>query len=397
MESKLGFVVGLAGHRIGPLTAKSPSSLSWQSAQLSRHGARLFMCQDAPDTAKAPEAEEPEAVEEAVEAPEAVVEAVEAPEAVAEAVEAPEAVAEAVEAPEAVAEAVEAPESVAEAVEAPESVAEAVEAPEAVAEAVEVEETVVDEIAAEEEQSSDSSPTKARGRGRGRARKEVKYQISDLQVDMELDGVIRSTTKYGAFVDVGCSTDGLVHVSQLSSDYVENVEDVVKSGDNVRVRIIAVNADKNEFSLSMKPADEAGKSGSSRKPGSDDRISWNAFKFDPKTFVAGKVVSVTDYGAFVDVNGPTDGMVHISELSESRVESVDSILSVGDEIEVRITDADQGRRRISLSMVEWKPPGEAEAKVTASRKQLDEANDAVTSSNPFKSAFEIALEKASTK
>jgi len=73
------------------------------------------------------------------------------------------------------------------------------------------------------------------------------------------------------------------------------------------------------------------------------------------------------------------------------------ILSVGDEIEVRITDADQGRRRISLSMVEWKPPGEAEAKVTASRKQLDEANEAVTSSNPFKSAFEIALEKATSK
>jgi len=345
MESKLGFIVGLSGHRIGPLTAKAPSTLLWRSAQLSRHGARLFMCQDAPDAAKAPEAEEPKA---------------------AEAGEVSEAV-------------------------------KAEEVPEAVAEALEVEKTVVDEIAAEEEQTSESSATKARGRGRGRARKEVKYQISDLQVDMELDGVIRSTTKYGAFVDVGCSTDGLVHVSQLSSSYVENVEDVVKTGDNVKVRIIAVNADKNEFSLSMKPAEEAGKSGSARKPGSDDRVSWNTFKFDPKTFVAGKVVSVTDYGAFVDVNGPTDGMVHISELSESRVESVDSILSVGDEIEVRITDADQGRRRISLSMVEWKPPGEEEAKVTASRNQLDEANDAVTSSNPFKSAFEIALEKATTK
>lgn len=159
----------------------------------------------------------------------------------------------------------------------------------------------------------------------------------------------------------------MVHVSQLSSDYVENVEDVVKSGDNVKVRVIAVNADKNEFSLSMKPADEPGKSASRvrglpflgcasrisfmnmrrssvnlvlelcsrsvlsdfhvllpQKP-SDDRISWNAFKFDPKNFITGKVVSVTDYGAFVDVNGPTDGMVHISELSESRVESVDSV------------------------------------------------------------------------
>uniref|UniRef100_A0A7S3A833 S1 motif domain-containing protein n=1 Tax=Rhodosorus marinus TaxID=101924 RepID=A0A7S3A833_9RHOD len=345
MDSKLGFVVGLAGHRIGPLAAKAPSTLSWQSAQFSRHSARLFMCQEAPEAAKAPESAEPEAVAEAAEVEESAVEA------------------------------------------------SAVEA--SAAEASAAEESVVDEIAAEEEQSSDSSPTKARGRGRGRARKEVKYQIADLQVNMELDGIIRSTTKYGAFVDVGCSTDGLVHVSQLSSDYVENVEDVVKSGDNVKVRVIAVNADKNEFSLSMKPADEPGKS-ASRKP-SDDRISWNAFKFDPKNFITGKVVSVTDYGAFVDVNGPTDGMVHISELSESRVESVDSILSVGDEIEVRITDADQGRRRISLSMVEWKPPGEAEAKVTASRKQLDEANEAVTSSNPFKSAFEIALEKATSK
>uniref|UniRef100_A0A7S3ELV9 S1 motif domain-containing protein n=1 Tax=Rhodosorus marinus TaxID=101924 RepID=A0A7S3ELV9_9RHOD len=389
MDSKLGFVVGLAGHRIGPLAAKAPSTLSWQSAQFSRHSARLFMCQEAPEAAKAPESAEPEAVAEAAEVEESAVEA------------------------------------------------SAVEA--SAAEASAAEESVVDEIAAEEEQSSDSSPTKARGRGRGRARKEVKYQIADLQVNMELDGIIRSTTKYGAFVDVGCSTDGLVHVSQLSSDYVENVEDVVKSGDNVKVRVIAVNADKNEFSLSMKPADEPGKSASRvrglpflgcvsrisfmnmrrssvnlvlelcstsvlsdfhvllpQKP-SDDRISWNAFKFDPKNFITGKVVSVTDYGAFVDVNGPTDGMVHISELSESRVESVDSILSVGDEIEVRITDADQGRRRISLSMVEWKPPGEAEAKVTASRKQLDEANEAVTSSNPFKSAFEIALEKATSK
>eukprot|EP00188_Purpureofilum_apyrenoidigerum_P001018 Plantae.Rhodophyta-Purpureofilum_apyrenoidigerum.ctg1518.p1 GENE.Plantae.Rhodophyta-Purpureofilum_apyrenoidigerum.ctg1518~~Plantae.Rhodophyta-Purpureofilum_apyrenoidigerum.ctg1518.p1 ORF type:complete len:333 (+),score=73.52 Plantae.Rhodophyta-Purpureofilum_apyrenoidigerum.ctg1518:135-1133(+) len=250
-------------------------------------------------------------------------------------------------------------------------------------------------------EDADPAPEQARARGgnRNRKRRDLKYQIQELTVGMEVEGTVRSTTKYGAFVDIGCSTDGLIHVSQLSSDYVERVEDVVKQGDTVNARIIAVNPDKNEFSLTLKPASDENSRSSQGRGGNrnEDRAQWNTFSFDPKTFISGKVVSVTDYGAFVDVDGPTDGMVHISEMADSRVESVESILAVGDDIEVRIVEVDPSRRRISLSMVEYKEPGEEEQKISASKQAIQDANSASETSVEFRSAFEIALEQARSK
>lgn len=254
--------------------------------------------------------------------------------------------------------------------------------------------------AAVEVESKDEMDERREKRKR-RRRREVTLPLEKMEVGMELEGVVKSVTSYGAFVgDMGTPTDGLLHVSQLAAGFVENVTDVVQVGNKVKVRVTEVNLEKGNFSLSMKPV---GGGEQKRSGGSADarRAKWEAFSFDPAVFVDARVTSITDFGGFcqlIDAEGnpsaavPTDGLVHISELSEGRVNSVAEILSVGQQVKVRVVNVDPKRNRISLSMREPREGGES------GDRNVSAGVDASNSKQPvLKTAFELAFERAGIK
>lgn len=186
---------------------------------------------------------------------------------------------------------------------------------------------------------------------------------------------------------------GLLHVSQLADRFVASVEDVVKAGDKIRVRVLAVDPKKREISLTLKTQgsdrDREAADKAKKEKKEKERSAWAQFKFDPETFVTGKVMSTLEYGAFIDVGAPTDGMVHISEMSDQRTESVSDVMKVGDEVSVRITSVDTGRNRISLSMKQYVKPAE---------ESLQEDLKALEDQQPkFKTSFELAFERANAK
>lgn len=200
--------------------------------------------------------------------------------------------------------------------------------------------------------------------------------ISELEVGSYVDGTVKTITSYGAFVDIGAATDALLHVSRLSNEFVSNVEDVVKAGDKVNVRIAAIDAEKGQVAISMiseedENAAKAARGGGRRKDrpqrSGGDRAAQAATiaslaeaGFDDTKMVEGEVVSALDFGAFVrfsagqladSVEGELDGLVHISALTTGRADSVASIVSVGDKVQVRVRNLDTEGNKVSLSMI----------------------------------------------
>mmetsp|Transcript_8003 Transcript_8003/g.16352 ORF Transcript_8003/g.16352 Transcript_8003/m.16352 type:complete len:395 (-) Transcript_8003:61-1245(-) len=202
--------------------------------------------------------------------------------------------------------------------------------------------------------------------------------LEDLEIGAEVDAKVKTITSYGAFLDIGAKSDALVHVSRLSDDFVANVGDVLKQGDDIKVRIISVDTDKNQIAVTMRSEEAEAKAAeqSNARPtrrrerpqrsGADQAaqaaiISALAEKgFDDSKMIDGEVVSVLDFGAFVrfdtaqageGLEGEVDGLVHISALAEGRVSSVGDVAKVGDKVQVRIRSVDHENGRVSLSMI----------------------------------------------
>jgi ribosomal protein S1 len=156
---------------------------------------------------------------------------------------------------------------------------------------------------------------------------------NDLQPGMEVQGKVVRLEKFGAFVDLGAETDGLVHISEMSSRRVNKPSDVVSEGDVVSVWIKEVDRKQRRISLTMvEPPD----------------VDLRALK--PDAVLTGKVVRLESFGAFVDIGAGRDGMIHVTEMGRGYVGSPGEILSVGDEVQVRVLEVDPRRGRISLSM-----------------------------------------------
>ena len=149
-------------------------------------------------------------------------------------------------------------------------------------------------------------------------------------------GTVKSITGYGAFVDIG-GVDGMVHISELSWERIKHPSEVVKVGDEIEVYIKAIDADKKKISLGYKKADE--------NP-------WNIFvsKFAVGDTVNVKIVSMTAYGAFAKIIPGVDGLIHISQISDTRIEKPADVLKVGQEVDVKITEIDLEKKRVSLSI-----------------------------------------------
>jgi len=169
-----------------------------------------------------------------------------------------------------------------------------------------------------------------------------------------LEGTVRNIASFGAFVSVtlptGESADGLVHISQLTDGFVEDVSSVVESGQSVKVRIISVDLERGKMSLSMK--DGFGGSTQAARPPAD----LSAFEGIPSDqWLSGKVARVASFGAFVTVTTPdgeatADGLVHITQIKDGFVESVEDEVQEGQEVQVRIQSVDVMGGKISLSM-----------------------------------------------
>jgi small subunit ribosomal protein S1 len=163
-----------------------------------------------------------------------------------------------------------------------------------------------------------------------------------LEEGVIIEGIVKNVTDYGAFVDLG-GIDGLLHVTDMAWGRVSHPSKVVSSGDVVRVVVLKYDADNDRISLGMKQLN-------------DDPWITIAERLFPGSRVTGKVVSLTDYGAFVEIEEGVEGLVHVSEMSwTTRVTHPSKIVSVGDELEVVVLALDPANRRISLGLKQITP------------------------------------------
>ncbi len=157
-----------------------------------------------------------------------------------------------------------------------------------------------------------------------------------VQIGDTFKGEVKSLTSYGAFVDLG-GIDGMVHISELSWNRIKHPSEVVQVGDTIEVYVKDLDKENDRISLGYrKDADNP----------------WVKFAEDYKVgdVVKAKVVSITPFGAFAQIVPGIDGLIHISQLAEKRVTNVKDVVSVGDEVEAKITEIDTDKKRISISM-----------------------------------------------
>ncbi len=153
-----------------------------------------------------------------------------------------------------------------------------------------------------------------------------------------IKGAVRNITDFGIFVGVEEGIDGLVHVSDLSWTHrVKHPSEMYKKGDEVEAVVLNIDVENERFSLGIKQL-------------TDDPWDTLPRRFPRGTKVKGKVMKVTEYGAFVEIEEGIDGLVHVSELADERVEKAGDVVKVGDTVDVMVLDVDPAERRISLSI-----------------------------------------------
>jgi len=160
--------------------------------------------------------------------------------------------------------------------------------------------------------------------------------IASLEVGQVRKGVVKNITNFGVFVDLG-GIDGLLHISEVSWGKVGKLEDLFKKGDEIEVKVIAWDPEKEEISLSLK------------------RLTpdpWERFVQEVKVgdVVKGKVVSLKEFGVFVEIEEGVEGLIHISDLSWGYVKHPREVVKVGDIVEAKVLEIDPERRRISLGL-----------------------------------------------
>lgn len=159
-----------------------------------------------------------------------------------------------------------------------------------------------------------------------------------LHVDDIVEGTVMRFTDYGAFIDLG-GIDGLLHISEISWGKLKHPQEVLQIGDRVKVKILSMNEEKGKISLGLKQT--------TPEPWSVIDVNYHVGEI-----VAGKVVQIKEYGAFVELEPGLDGLVHISEVAHKRVGNIADELSIGQAVNAKILDIDKERKRISLSIKE---------------------------------------------
>ena len=159
---------------------------------------------------------------------------------------------------------------------------------------------------------------------------------AEIEDGKRYTGTVKSLTSYGAFVDIG-GVDGMVHISELSWSKIKHPSQVVSVGDEVEVYVKDIDPEKKKISLGYKKAED--------NP-------WEILKknYEVGSVVEAKIVSLTQFGAFAQIIPGVDGLIHISQISNERINKPSDVLKVGDVVKVKITEIDFDKKRISLSI-----------------------------------------------
>ncbi len=161
--------------------------------------------------------------------------------------------------------------------------------------------------------------------------------LATLQEGMQVKGIVKNLTDYGAFVDLG-GVDGLLHITDMAWKRIKHPSEIVNVGDEIDVKILKFDRERNRVSLGLKQL------------GSDPWVEIKA-RYPESTRVKARVTNLTDYGCFAELQEGVEGLVHVSEMDWTNKNVHPSkIVQVGDEIEVMVLDIDEERRRISLGM-----------------------------------------------
>lgn len=160
--------------------------------------------------------------------------------------------------------------------------------------------------------------------------------LEDIQAGDVIEGKVQRLTDFGAFVDIG-GVDGLVHISQLSHDHVEKPSDVLTEGQEVKVKVLSIDRDSERISLSIKET----------LPGPWENIADRA---PIGSEHEGTVKRLVSYGAFVEVFPGVEGLVHISQISNRHIGTPHEVLEEGQQVKVKVLDANEQEHRLSLSM-----------------------------------------------
>jgi predicted RNA-binding protein with RPS1 domain len=194
--------------------------------------------------------------------------------------------------------------------------------------------------------------------------------VANLEVGMEFKGRVKSIELYGAFVDIGVGKDALLHISQLGKQNVRNVEDVVKAGEEITVYVLKVEAATGRIALSLEKPPS--------KPINDLEVG---------DVVTGKVVRIENFGAFLEIGAERPGMIHVSELATGYVQSPESVVKIGDEVQAKVIKVNRKKRQIDLSIkaLEEERTRQDRAEMTMPEDEEDEA---------VPTAMELALRRA---
>lgn len=210
-----------------------------------------------------------------------------------------------------------------------------------------------------------------------------------LEPKTKLSGKILKTTLAGALVDVGQPLPGVIHISQLSQNEINKVEDIVREGQEVEVWVKRVRKDRIELTM-IEP------------------LAYEWKEIQPDQIVKGKVVRLETYGAFVDFGAERPGLIHVSELTHGYVKTASEVLKEGEEIEAKVLEVDRRKRQIRLSMkalqaevVEEFKPEREERKSKGKRKGKKEEEhyemETEVSNEPQYTAMQIAWQQALEK
>ncbi|MEI4830463.1 30S ribosomal protein S1 [Bacillus sp. FJAT-53711] len=165
-----------------------------------------------------------------------------------------------------------------------------------------------------------------------------KAAVSSLKEGDIVEGTVQRLTDFGAFVNVG-GVDGLVHISQISHDRVEQPSDVLTVGQTVKVKVLSVDADTQRISLSIKAA----------QPGPWGNVANQVKAGD---ILDGKVKRLVTFGAFVEILPGVEGLVHVSQIANRHVKNPNEVLAIGQDVKVKVLEVHSDEKRISLSIKE---------------------------------------------
>ena len=204
--------------------------------------------------------------------------------------------------------------------------------------------------------------------------------LSSLEEGSVVEGTVTKLVDFGAFVDLG-GIEGLLHISEISWGRIDHPEDVLEEGEDIEVKILGVDQDEKRISLGLKQIQPD---------------PWEEFINESEVgdVIAGKITKTVDFGAFMEVKPGVEGLIHISQLSHDHVETVEEVVTKGDEVEAEVININPEERKIGLSIKELESKSESKTEST-NKSQKQKEKPKPSSSNQNKNKRKKKKEKES--